>query len=166
MTEAERIIWVLLVVSAWLALCWYFVRRPQSTSLATAIVGGAEQPGLLIAYASQSGSAAALAQCCLQLLGGASVARLLPLNQVTDDILSSSRRALFVASTYGEGEPPDNGIAFARRLAAAPAASARAGRKDSSSGRQMVAPSPRRTVRRVMGCVVFIGCYFEVKALL
>jgi sulfite reductase (NADPH) flavoprotein alpha-component len=65
-----------------------------------------------VAYASQTGTALALARQALAILPGN--ARLLPLNQVDDQILSGTRRALIVASTYGDGEAPDSGARFAR----------------------------------------------------
>lgn len=113
MSDNERLIVAVLLMLAWLLLCVHsWLRGRQSKKLPA--------PGhshtTLIAYASQSGAAEKLAQDYWQLLGGATAAQLLPLNQVTDELLSTSRRALLVASTYGEGEPPDNAAGFARRL--------------------------------------------------
>lgn len=68
---------------------------------------------IVVAYASQTGTAIELANRSVDALKGQG--RLLPLNQVDDKVLSTTRRALFVVSTYGQGEPPDNGARFARR---------------------------------------------------
>lgn len=86
--------------------CLWCARRHQRHS-------GAEASDTLVAYASQTGTAIELANRTVKALKGQ--ARLLPLNQVDDKVLSSTKRALIVASTYGQGEPPDNGARFARR---------------------------------------------------
>ncbi|MDN4503757.1 sulfite reductase subunit alpha [Alteromonadaceae bacterium BrNp21-10] len=69
----------------------------------------------LVAYASQSGTAATIAKRSAASLAGHHDYQLLPLNKVTEDVLKHSHQALFVVSTYGEGEAPDNGVAFAKR---------------------------------------------------
>ena len=70
---------------------------------------------MLVAYASQSGVALALAQRSAKALQAIGPVRVLPLNRVDDAVLAGTEHAFFVASTYGEGEPPDNGNRFARR---------------------------------------------------
>jgi sulfite reductase (NADPH) flavoprotein alpha-component len=68
---------------------------------------------LIVAYASESGSAEALSTQLADCLRaqGASV-QYLPLNQVTPDRLRSLKTLLIIASTYGEGDAPDNGRFF------------------------------------------------------
>lgn len=108
---------------AWLTLClWAWRRRlPQVRGEQAQLGGDGGDGGVLVAYASQGGTAAALARASAEHLraaqGGDGV-RLLPLNRVTGELLRETRRAFFVASTYGEGEPPDNALGFARRCLA------------------------------------------------
>ncbi|MFT4055004.1 MAG: sulfite reductase flavoprotein subunit alpha [Novosphingobium sp.] len=107
-------------------LLLYFARRRRKKALAqvdamtsAASADGAET-GMLVAYASQTGGAERLARQTASVLGGAKV---LPLSAIDDGVLAETRRALFVVSTYGEGEPPDRVRRFAREtMASAPAA--------------------------------------------
>lgn len=67
----------------------------------------------LIAYASQSGMALQLAKrSASQLQSAGFSVQLAELNQLTQQQLHQSSKALFVVSTYGEGEPPDNASQF------------------------------------------------------
>jgi len=74
-------------------------------------------PQLLIAYASQGGQGERLARLSAERLhqGGTAV-QLRPLNQIDSALLARAQHVLFVLSTYGEGEAPDNGAQFAARL--------------------------------------------------
>jgi sulfite reductase (NADPH) flavoprotein alpha-component len=68
---------------------------------------------LLVAYASQTGYAEQLAKQTAQSLQAANIpSRVRPLAELSIDELASTERALFVVSTYGEGDPPDAGLAF------------------------------------------------------
>ncbi|GAB3271590.1 sulfite reductase subunit alpha [Parahaliea aestuarii] len=93
---------------AYLLLCGLCLRvrdaqRPAAAAGAT-----------LIAYASQGGSARKLAQRHAETLARRGPVTLLALNQVQAADLENAHLALFIASTYGEGEPPDNALRFAR----------------------------------------------------
>src|SRR5690606_19686037 len=80
-------------------------------------------PPLLVAWASQTGFAQELAERTAATLAGAGVpVRLRELSQVDAATLAAVPRALFVASTTGEGDPPDPALAFVRDMMAAPAA--------------------------------------------
>ncbi len=97
------------VLLAYFVLCYLCLRRPSATKEVTL-----SDATTLIGYASQSGSAQQLAEQQAEQL--AERVAVLPLNQITVDDLTQVKRALFVVSTYGEGEPPDNGLVFAKRL--------------------------------------------------
>jgi len=72
--------------------------------------------GWLIGFASQSGFAEQLAwQTAGQLQAANVPVRVQPLAQLDAQALRSADRALFVVSTFGEGEPPDSARGFARK---------------------------------------------------
>ncbi|NVD70632.1 PepSY domain-containing protein [Duganella sp. BJB1802] len=75
---------------------------------------------VLMAYASQTGSAERLALQSAALLQKAGVAvHVQSLEKLTPPLLGNYRRVLFVASSFGEGEPPDPARRFSRLLHAA-----------------------------------------------
>ncbi|WP_394375533.1 sulfite reductase subunit alpha [Stutzerimonas frequens] len=102
------------VIALYLALslhCWRGRQRPR-----VAVDGPAQ---LLVAYASQGGQAQGFAERSAEQLRDAGVQTLLlPLNALDPNDWPAPR-VLFVVSTYGEGEAPDNAVRFERRLAAA-----------------------------------------------
>lgn len=79
---------------------------------------------ILIAYASQTGSTEELAWQTARSLGSAGVsARVVSLNDLSLEALQQAGRALFLVSTYGEGDAPDNAALFVQRvMSAAPSA--------------------------------------------
>jgi sulfite reductase (NADPH) flavoprotein alpha-component len=77
--------------------------------------------GLIIAYASQTGTAEFWARNAVQaMVQGGRPAQLVPLSRLTPQMLAEAQQALFVVSTYGDGEPPDMARAFARKVMATP----------------------------------------------
>ncbi|KAB0326299.1 sulfite reductase subunit alpha [Janthinobacterium sp. PLB04] len=77
----------------------------------------ANSPAWLVAYASQTGNAEELATQTAQSLRLAGIpVRLCALADVTAKDLQQAERALFLVSTYGEGDAPDNAAAFMGRL--------------------------------------------------
>nr|WP_252728041.1 flavodoxin domain-containing protein [Alteromonas sp. C1M14] len=74
------------------------------------------QGSFLIAYASQSGNARALAQQYADEKSPQHSVVVTPLSELSLRHLANTQRALFVVSTYGHGEPPDNGRAFFMKL--------------------------------------------------
>lgn len=81
------------------------------------------QPPILLVWASQTGFAHELAKRTAQALTAAGLpVRMRALHTLDAGLLSGSTRALFIASTTGEGDAPDHALPFLRRLMpAAPA---------------------------------------------
>ncbi|WP_242110844.1 sulfite reductase subunit alpha [Luteimonas aquatica] len=97
-------------VAGYAVLCLWLWRRTRTRGAATA--SGAE---LLVAWASQTGFAQQIAQRTADALAEAGVAvQLRELAEVDAAMLRAHGRALFVASTTGEGDPPDPALAFVR----------------------------------------------------
>ena len=78
---------------------------------------------VLVAYASQTGFAQQLAERSAESLrqSGLTV-KLRALGEIDGELLATAERALFVASTTGEGDPPDPALAFVRGIMARPVA--------------------------------------------
>ncbi|GAA4334993.1 sulfite reductase flavoprotein subunit alpha [Pigmentiphaga soli] len=114
-----------LTVVAYACFCAgvYLRRRAQGAAMGRAGGGrGAGGPAILVAYASQTGFAEQIAAQTADVLRAAGMAvRLEPMGRVDAAALRAAGRALFVASTTGEGDPPDAAAGFARRVLAAPA---------------------------------------------
>lgn len=107
------------LLSAYGALCLsraIAVRKRHQS--ATALEEAAQDsPTWLVAYASQTGTAEDLSWQTARTLKLAGVsAHLCSLADVDTDQLARADRILFVVSTCGEGNAPDNGAAFAERL--------------------------------------------------
>ncbi|HEY5757150.1 MAG TPA: sulfite reductase subunit alpha [Steroidobacter sp.] len=100
------------VVVLYLSTCAYFLwprRRP-------ALVATGSNP-TLIAFASQTGFAAELANRTAQSLQAAGApVTLASLQQIDDQLLKQTRHALFVVSTTGEGNAPDPAAGFVRDI--------------------------------------------------
>jgi sulfite reductase (NADPH) flavoprotein alpha-component len=111
-------------VTGWML---YLKRRRQKRDaqaerarLAAVPVAGDMHDPLLMAYASQTGQAEKLALQSAAALREAGVAvHVQSLEKLTPPLLGNYRRALFVASSFGEGEPPDAARRFNRLLHAA-----------------------------------------------
>ena len=120
-----RIAWALCAVLAYVLLCGAMARRhrrqqeearAQAQSLLPATPG---VPAWCVVHASQTGQAEALALQTAQALHSAGVpVRLLGLGELTREDLRQTQRLLCIASTYGEGDPPDSAMAFTRELMA------------------------------------------------
>lgn len=90
-------------------LCWYFLGRGKNRSPDLQSI---PEDAILIAYASQSGQAETLANQYATAIQPSRSVVLIPLNQVDKQLIDKTSLALFIASTYGEGEAPDNGLRF------------------------------------------------------
>lgn len=87
-------------------MVWWY--RPRPTSLPAVA-----PTDVLLIYASQTGTAEAMAK---HLAGQyTQPVHCLPLNAMTPELLQQGQHALFIVSTYGDGDAPDNGATFARR---------------------------------------------------
>jgi sulfite reductase (NADPH) flavoprotein alpha-component len=103
---------VVLAYGLFCGLCWWRYRRQHPIISALQIESGT----LVIGYASQTGSAMHLAmQTAQQLQSAALPVQVLPLNQISPELLFSVSTLLLVTSTYGEGEAPDNANRFISR---------------------------------------------------
>lgn len=92
-------------------LPWLRMRRKRAAA------GTADPAGWIVAYASQTGNGEELAQQTAATLRLAGIGvRVMELGDVSAQALQGAERALFIASTYGEGDAPDGGAAFAGKL--------------------------------------------------
>jgi len=104
------LLYTALCIGVWLRERQRLLRTDQET--AALAVGDGSNPWL-IAYASQTGFAETLARETARMLHAASIpVHLCPLNAVDTAVLARSQQALFVVSTYGEGDAPDNAVLF------------------------------------------------------
>ncbi|RJG11421.1 sulfite reductase subunit alpha [Massilia cavernae] len=107
-----------LLLSSYAGMCLAVVCAVRKRS---ADAGGGEADWL-VAHASQTGTGEYLAQQTADTLRAAGLAaRSISVEDLDDATLRSATRILFIASTYGEGDPPDSGARFASRLARATA---------------------------------------------
>ena len=98
---------------------WLRARRKRRLALAAAPPAQPGAASWLVAFASQTGNAELLAEQTAAMLRLAGIGvRLAALDQVTADDLRRAERALFLVSTYGEGDAPDNAAVFASRVQA------------------------------------------------
>ncbi|WP_114650141.1 sulfite reductase subunit alpha [Pseudothauera hydrothermalis] len=107
------------LLAGYAGLCWHCLRaaRGRVRSARQTTVGT-----VLLAYASQSGQAHELARQAAADLSEAGLPTIcLPLARIDLALLQASRQALFVVSTYGEGDAPDNAAVFEDRYLNSPA---------------------------------------------
>ncbi|QBE64986.1 sulfite reductase subunit alpha [Pseudoduganella lutea] len=94
-------------------LPWLRMRRKRAAAGAAA----GDASSWIVAYASQTGNGEELAQQTAATLRLAGIGvRVMELGDVTAATLQGAGRVLFIASTYGEGDAPDGGAAFAGKL--------------------------------------------------
>ncbi|MBJ9974042.1 molybdopterin-dependent oxidoreductase [Pseudomonas sp. S75] len=98
-------------------LAGLFSRTGDTPLPATAPTPSAEW---LVLWGSQTGNGETLAGLCAQRLAGAGHrARVQPMNEVELPQLRSAAGVLLVASTFGDGDPPDNAVDFWQTLSQA-----------------------------------------------
>lgn len=96
-------------------------RGEVATTAITSSAYGSQGPAWLIGFASQSGFAEQLAwQTAGQLQSAGLPVRVQRLADLTEQDLNQSRNALFVVSTFGDGEAPDSARGFERKLLGRP----------------------------------------------
>ncbi|KAA0964218.1 sulfite reductase flavoprotein subunit alpha [Pseudomonas sp. ANT_H12B] len=108
----------LFFVTGWLL---YLDRRRKKKQIKDARKGleqpGSDAPAWLIGFASQSGFAEQLAwQTAGQLQAAGLPVKVQPLADVSEQDLRDSSNALFVVSTFGDGEAPDSARGFERKV--------------------------------------------------
>ena len=108
----------LFFVTGWLL---YLDRRRKKKQIKDARKGlvqpGSDAPAWLIGFASQSGFAEQLAwQTAGQLQAARLPVKVSPLANVSEQDLRDSNNALFVVSTFGDGEAPDSARGFERKV--------------------------------------------------
>jgi sulfite reductase (NADPH) flavoprotein alpha-component len=112
--DTLRLALAALLAAAYVGLCvgmwWRHRRRPLPAAAAAA--------DWVVAYASQTGSAEYLARNSAALLETAGLSvRLCEIADLDLAALAGTERILFVASTFGEGDPPDSAAPFLRHMA-------------------------------------------------
>lgn len=113
------------LTALWLAHAGWAYRKHRKTAAAMKARAEAMKSGaartVLVAYGSQTGLAAELAEKTAKALEDASVsARVISLAELDIDTLKEARRILFIVSTTGEGDAPDNATGFLRRCMTQP----------------------------------------------
>ncbi|MBT2299750.1 flavodoxin domain-containing protein [Variovorax paradoxus] len=104
----------------WLCLAVYGRqrRRHQATArAAAALAGDSPEQAALVLFASQTGQAEAIAwQTAGWLRAAGTPVRVMSLNEADTKTLRDASSALFIASTYGEGDAPDGASVFVEQV--------------------------------------------------
>jgi sulfite reductase (NADPH) flavoprotein alpha-component len=122
---AAALMMPLFFITGWLL---YLDRRRKKREIKNARGGVAansdsDAPAWLIGFATQSGFAEQLAwQTAGQLQAAGLPVKVQRLADVTEQDLRQSQNALFVVSTFGDGEAPDSALGFERKLLGSPLA--------------------------------------------
>lgn len=101
-----------------LAVYWRQRRRRQATArAAVALAGDSPEQAALVLFASQTGQAEAIAwQTAGWLRAAGTPVRVMSLNEAGAMTLREASSALFIVSTYGEGDAPDGASVFAEEV--------------------------------------------------
>jgi len=111
------------VVTLYLLFCGWIVWRYRKTAAQARLSKNqvnanlGDESSILVAYASQTGNAEQLAQKTAESLKMAGLAvEIHALSAINTDMLKRFTRALFVVSTTGEGDAPDNAVEFIQKV--------------------------------------------------
>lgn len=100
-------------------LAGLFARTPLASPLPLSMATHTGQEELLILWASQTGTAEGFAEACARRLSTPErLARSLAMDSARPADLATARHALFITSTFGDGDAPDNGDRYWTALAA------------------------------------------------
>ena len=116
----------LAAIAAWLALAWYYLLRPSARRrrlIPSQTTAAGDDTRTAIVYASQTGTAIEMARRTADAFGEQGI--LLAMDEIAPAHLASFQGALFIVSTYGEGDPPDMAQAFHQALIQTPSGSLR-----------------------------------------
>ena len=121
--RVDRWIGAAIALSAYSLFCaailWKSRTRKTGEDTSSAVAG---KSPVLVVYASQTGFAQQLAERSAENLRSTGLAvKLRTIGEVDSAMLANAGRVLFVASTTGEGDPPDQALAFVRGAMARPA---------------------------------------------
>ena len=126
-TDPLRLTWAAVAVGLWLlsivavAVSRALARRAAARK-AAALSGDAGSDAVLVAFASQTGLAEELAWMTARSLSDAGTpTRVTLLGDLEPAELKAAKRLLIIASTTGEGDPPDSMSWFVRQVMKAPA---------------------------------------------
>lgn len=115
----RRAAWGGVLAGAWLAWAGWNWLGAHRAAQAEAAVAGTTAPGtapvetLLVVFASQTGDAEQLAkQTVATLIAAGTPARAVALHTLDAEALQRAGRALFIVSTTGEGDAPDEAVEF------------------------------------------------------
>jgi sulfite reductase (NADPH) flavoprotein alpha-component len=122
--RAERWIGAALAAFAYLLFCAVILWKSRTRKTNDDPCGSAKQNRpVLVVYASQTGFAQQLAQRSADSLRSSGLAvKVRAIGEVDSAMLATAGRALFLASTTGEGDPPDQALSFVRGVMGQPAA--------------------------------------------
>ena len=121
--RADRWIGAAIALLSYLLFCAAILwrSRMRKTNDDTSIVATRDS-SVLVVYASQTGFAQQLAERSAESLRSSGlVVKLRAIGEVDSAMLATADRVLFVASTTGEGDPPDQALVFVRDVMGQPA---------------------------------------------
>lgn len=124
MPRTDRWIGAAIALFSYLLFCAAILWRSRTLTTNDDTSNAATRDSLmLIIHASQTGFAQQLAERSAESLRSSGLAvKFRAIGEVDNATLATTSRALFVASTTGEGDPPDQALAFVRDVMGQPAA--------------------------------------------